>query len=78
MMIQQTIIDSLAPDVKVQVQTAFAILRASGIWESHIALEKQKLFIGSETEESDKLAERILETRKRVNVFTELQTLEIK
>lgn len=75
MLIQKSIIDAMDDSTKVAVHQAFATLSITGVWEAHIQLAQQLMLQGSETEDPAALAARILEGRKRVNLFKELQML---
>lgn len=78
MLIQPTIIEQLPEHLRRPVQTAFSTLALSGVWTAHKALEMQKLLTGPIDESVEALSQRILDSRRMMAVYDEMQTLGLK
>jgi hypothetical protein len=75
MTIHSTVIDGLDPATRDAVAISLGTLSNSGVWLAMIQIEQDSLMQGSESENPQALAARILEARKRVNFFVGMQTL---
>lgn len=74
-MIEQQIIDSLDPDAKKLVINAFKTLSAHEIWLRQLTALRERLWVGSDSEELDVLSQEILQFRRESQRLQQLHTL---
>ena len=74
-MIEKEIIDSLPDHEKANVVAGLMLLGASPIFELQRQALVARLVEGSDSEQPDLLANRIVETRRKTHALTELQQL---
>lgn len=74
-MIDADVVAAMAPHTRLQAKESLKALALSGVIQLQLELELQRLLNGAESEEDTKVAQRVLEYRRRTAALTSLLSL---